>query len=278
MLGDNDIFNSSWRELVFTGKNKEYGAYVNRQKYFRNVNIAIASSVFLFGLAIAAPMIINKIKEAIGEDRSVQTEAQSVKLNTPPPPPPPPPPPADEPPPPKQDVVQYTPPVIAEDNEVTDENALKPPDKPDVVIGSQNIEGRDDGVDYNMLDRVGNDVSNMTGSDDDGGGGPLIYVENMPEFPGGEEKMIEWLQSHVSYPSTARDAGWQGVVYIKITITPTGDVRDVKVERSSGFPVLDEAAKEGVSKMPKWKPGNNGGQAVSVYSTIPVNFNLSGGN
>ncbi len=100
-------------------------------------------------------------------------------------------------------------------------------------------------------------------------------LDSLPAFPGGEDAMISWLQNNIEYPIRAREAGWIGICYLKVTIDSTGKIINVVIDRSSGHKILDDASIAAVKKMPKWTPGYVKGKAVSVYSTIPINYSLT---
>lgn len=121
-------------------------------------------------------------------------------------------------------------------------------------------------------------------------------VEKMPEFPGGMQALMTFLASNVKYPAIAQEAGVQGRVLVKFTISKTGKVKDARVIRgipaiSAPEPVLEsekemyekkaEAAYQintealrVVESMPDWIPGQQKGQAVNVSYTLPINFKL----
>ena len=82
MIG-NDIFDKDWNDLVFEGKNKEYGAYQIRKGRGKNAGVALAVSVSLFVLAILAPAIIAAIKERFKEEVVVKTDAEVVDVQEP---------------------------------------------------------------------------------------------------------------------------------------------------------------------------------------------------
>ena len=101
-----------------------------------------------------------------------------------------------------------------------------------------------------------------------------MFVEQMPEFPGGEEKMIEFVQDNVVYPQQAKDAGVEGRVFVAFIVETDGSLSDVKVLHGIGHG-CDEAAVEVVQLMPKWKPGFHNGEAVRVKSLLPISFQLN---
>ena len=98
-------------------------------------------------------------------------------------------------------------------------------------------------------------------------------VEQMPEFPGGEEAIREFVAKNIQYPQKAIDAGAYGRVFVGFVIEPDGSVSNVTLLRGIGFG-CDEEAMRVVKMMPKWKPGMQKGEAVRVSYMIPINFKL----
>lgn len=104
---------------------------------------------------------------------------------------------------------------------------------------------------------------------------PVIYAvpQEKAEFPGGELALRKWLANEVVYPVTAMNNGISGKVYLQFVVNENGDVSDVKVSKGKD-PLLDEEALRVVRKLPKFKPGKNGGKNVKSYYSIPINFIL----
>ena len=100
-------------------------------------------------------------------------------------------------------------------------------------------------------------------------------VEEMPEFPGGMQAMMEYLAKNIRYPAKAHEANVQGRVITQFTVGKDGAIRDAKVVRSVS-PELDAEALRVISAMPNWKPGKQGGKAVATRFTVPVVFRLTG--
>ena len=100
-------------------------------------------------------------------------------------------------------------------------------------------------------------------------------VEQMPEFPGGPQALMEYLMKNVSYPKSAFDANIQGRVLAQFVVDKEGTVRGAKVIKSVD-PALDNEALRVINSMPKWTPGRQNGKLVNVKYTIPVTFNLQG--
>ncbi len=108
--------------------------------------------------------------------------------------------------------------------------------------------------------------------------GPVFFVvEEMPEYPGGEEALRNYIATAVNYPEVAQKAGVSGRVYVTFVVADDGTVRDAKLARTSGYSILDDEALRVVSEMPEWQPGKQRGQAVNVSFTVPINFQLNDG-
>jgi len=98
-------------------------------------------------------------------------------------------------------------------------------------------------------------------------------VENNPEFPGGDEALMAYLQKNIKYPAIAQDNGIQGRVIIEFVVNRDGSVVDPKVMKSLD-PSCDKEAMRVIKAMPKWKPGRQRGKAVRVKFRVPVLFRL----
>lgn len=99
-------------------------------------------------------------------------------------------------------------------------------------------------------------------------------VEQMPEFPGGLRKLLEYLGSHTTYPESAQKQGLEGRVIISFVVEKDGSIADAKVERSAA-PDLNTEALRVVRAMPLWKPGMHHGDPVRVKFRVPITFRLS---
>lgn len=98
-------------------------------------------------------------------------------------------------------------------------------------------------------------------------------VEDMPEFPGGQEGLLKYLAG-ITYPPIARENDIEGTVYIRFVIDKSGQVTNVEVARGADK-ILNEAALGHVKKMPAWKPGKQRGKPVKVQYVVPIKFRLS---
>lgn len=98
-------------------------------------------------------------------------------------------------------------------------------------------------------------------------------VEQMPEFPGGMDKLMEYLSKNIKYPSIAQENSIQGRVIVEFVVNKDGSIVEPKVMRSVDTS-LDNEAMRVIKSMPKWNPGKQRGKAVRVRYTVPVLFRL----
>ena len=103
----------------------------------------------------------------------------------------------------------------------------------------------------------------------------FTVVEVMPEFPGGQGALLQFLAKSIKYPVIAQQNGIQGRVTCSFVVGKDGVIRNIEVIRGVD-PSLDMEAARVISMMPKWKPGTQKGKEVSVKYTVPVTFRLQG--
>ena len=103
--------------------------------------------------------------------------------------------------------------------------------------------------------------------------GVYVVVEQMPEFPGGDKELYQFIADNLKYPAEAKEKGIKGRVFVNFIVEPDGSVSDIRVLRGIGGG-CDEEAVRVVESMPKFKPGIQNGEAVRVSYTVPVNFKL----
>ncbi|MEC5147173.1 TonB family protein [Chitinophaga sp. 212800010-3] len=276
-MDSSKILKSDFLDILFDGRNKEYGAYDLRRQYDKRVRNAIMGTVSLFVVFFLAYMITQWVKASEGENVKKpviqEIKMEDVKLpddpKTPPPPPPPP-----APPPPVKPSVQFTPPVIKKDNEVPpDEEPPKHEDIKDKAISTKTQEGDPNGVDPGLLED-----SKGTGVVGPPPAPPkeeiFTFVEQPPTFPGGEEALAKYLSKNIHYPRVAQENGISGTVFVQFVVDSEGNIKDVKTVGAAKGGGLEEEAVRVVRTMPKWKPGKQNGRQVSVQFNLPIRFTL----
>lgn len=102
---------------------------------------------------------------------------------------------------------------------------------------------------------------------------PNAPLEEMPQFPGGEEALFKYLQAETQYPQAAFEQRIEGIVYATFVIDKDGTLKETKVLRGIGNG-CDEEALRVVQNMPTWTPGRQNGKNVSVQYNLPVRFSL----
>ena len=101
----------------------------------------------------------------------------------------------------------------------------------------------------------------------------FVEVENTPEFPGGNDALMNFIASNVKYPQVAKENGITGKVFVQFVVSKDGSVKNVTIARGVDK-LLDEEALRVIKSLPNWTPGKNRGVAVNVQFTIPINFQL----
>jgi protein TonB len=264
----NKILNSDYLDILFEGRNKQYGGYELRKKYPDRMRNAALTCIGIVALIVVVPLIVSAIKPK--ESSKPPVVIQTVTLAEPPPvdpKKPPPPPPPSEPPPPVKPTVKFTPPVIKPDEKVKEDE--KPPEQKemkDAAAGIKTEAGDVNGIDPGIVDKPGTGTGVVEAPPP-----PQIfqYVEQMPEF----NDISGYLSKNVRYPEQARSNNVEGRVILKFVVNEDGSVSGITILRGIGSG-CDEEAKRVLAAMPKWKPGKQNGRAVKVYFTLPIVFKL----
>lgn len=277
-----DLYDPKWVEMVFAGKNKEYGAYQLRKGTSgRNIKalliLVIAAALvggFLAWKVIEqkqaeeqqAYMEAMKLAELQQQAKKEEKKKEPVKPKIEP----------------KKEIPvaretqKFTAPVIKKDELVKEENQVKQMDKLDekVAVGTENKEGTKD----RLAEAVRSDIA-VAAPPPPPAPKPEVsnkvfdVVEEMPHFPGGAAALQAFLKSNTKYPVVAQENGVQGRVIVSFVVERDGSITDVRVVRSVD-PSLDREASRVVRSMPRWSPGKQNGSAVRVKYTVPVVFRL----
>ncbi len=256
------ILNADLDDIVFEGRNKNYGAYFLRKNYGRNLLIALFISLGLYIFGFGAPYILTLLKPPAAPP--AKKNITYTELSQPPPidktqPPPPPP---DLPPPPPK-TVKFTPPVIKPDEEVKPEDV--PPPQEELQHVDIAAEPADPNANYSF-----NEPAPPV---EEAKPQVFTFVEQMPAFPGGEAEMMKFIYKNIRYPPAARENGIDGKVVLQFVVDESGSISDIQVLRDIGGGCAEEAIRV-VKLMPPWKPGKQNGNAVKVYFKLPVTFKL----
>ena|SRR5258705_12519709 len=101
----------------------------------------------------------------------------------------------------------------------------------------------------------------------------LTTAQVMPSFPGGEEKLAQFLSTNIKYPKEALDNKVEGTVYVSFVVDETGKITNVQMLKRMAYG-MDQEAMRVVRMMPNWIPGQQDGKPVAVQFTLPVKFSL----
>ena len=277
-----DLYDPKWVDMVFAGKNKEYGAYQLRKGTSgRNIKalLILVIAAALVGGFLAWKVIEQKQAEeqqaymeamelAKLQQQAKKEEKKKEQVK-----------PKIEPKkeiPVARETQKFTAPVIKKDELLKEENQVKQMDKLDdkVAVGSEDKEGVKD----RTVEAVRSEIA-VAAPPPPPAPKPEVatkvfdVVEEMPSFPGGNAALMSYLNSNTKYPVVAQENGVQGRVIISFVVERDGSISDVKVARSVD-PSLDREAQRVVKSMPRWTPGKQNGQTVRVKYTVPVVFRL----
>jgi len=244
-------------DMVFEGRNHEYGAYVLRKKYQKYLLIGFLISFLGISAGVAVPFIkayMNReskvvlVKETVAEMQSVRQEEDI------PPPPPPPPPPAE-----MEQQVKYQAPVVVDSaredvqlaivEDVMETTSNEPvPENIEVVVEEEPVIVEEEPA--------------------------FVFVEEQATFQGGDVGTFrEWVQKNLVYPPVAVENGIFGRVTVQFAVNSRGEVVDVKILRGVD-PSLDKETIRVIQSSPKWGAAKQGGRAVKQQFVIPVIFML----
>jgi len=269
MAKDINLNDAEWCDLVFEGRNQGYGAFTMRQTSSkRHLNAFLIGAGFVCLIAFL-PTLISTVqrltRREVMTEKTVmsnlskledQLKEENIKRATEVPPPPP-----------LKTTVRFTAPVITDEPIEADEEmkTMEELSTTKATISVANIQGTDDEKGVDIADLKDHQVV----IEDK----PVYGVEQMPQFPGGDEELMKFVRDNLRYPQIASEAGVEGRVTIRFVVNRNGDVTDVTIIRGLD-PSCDKEAVRVVKLMPRWIPGRQNGRNVPVYYTLPVVYKL----
>ena len=280
-----DLTSKEWCDLVFDGRNKEYGAYTLRMETKpRHLKAFILTIIGALCIGAVGVIYMSAVKY-IEEQRLLdQAQQDAVVIDT-----------SAEEDQAEEDVqeryeepevealpeeilntVKVTELLIAEDEEVRSEDEIKTQDElkeTQTAFGQTDFDKGTD--DRNVTREHKNEVIVEEKKPEPVKEEVFKAVEQMPTFPGGDAELMKWLRDHIQYPTVAMENNIQGRVVVQFVVTKTGKVGEVKVVRSVDRD-LDKEAIRVCKSLPDFIPGRMNGQAVNVWYTLPVQFKLQG--
>ena len=271
-----DLVSLEWTDLVFEGRNQNYGAYqlrteTSKRNLWSIIFVVLLAILLYLGLTlenmveahrtventqmVEVTNLRDKNKEAKVERKEeikLEPERTLEKVNS---------------------SIKFTAPVIKKDNLVNEEEEIKLDEieKSNKAIGAFTVEGNDE-VGGEVL-KVKEEIAQPEPPKHEEDNKVFEVVEQMPSFPGGYAALMQWLGSNMKYPTIAAENNVQGRVIVQFVVEKDGSITDVHVAKSVD-PSLDKEASRVVKAMPKWIPGKQNSSPVRVRFTVPVTFKL----
>jgi protein TonB len=268
----NKILNADILDVIFEGRNKDYGAYNLRKTYNQRILKALIITASIAVLALLGSLLAKAFKSknsnVVQHEITLQDIKEEEKKQDIPPPPPPKPP-----PPPQVEMAKFTPPKIVKDEEVKEviqENKELEEKKIDV----QNQEGvKDDQIATPTQIDEGKQVIEEKKEDDENKIFEKVEVE--AAFPGGESAWKKFLERNLRADVATENGAPAGsyTVWVQFVVDKEGNVSDVKALTSHGYGMEDEAVRV-IKKGPQWKPAIQNGRQVKAYRKQPITFQI----
>ena len=101
----------------------------------------------------------------------------------------------------------------------------------------------------------------------------LRKVDIMPEYPGGQIALNQFITTNIAWPKASNDAVKEGTVYVTFIVEKDGSITQIKANKGIGES-FEKEAENVVKKMTKWTPGKQAGVAVRVMLSLPIEFKL----
>lgn len=270
----NKILSADVLDIIFDGKNKDYGAYELRKTYNRRITRALIITASVALLALLASILSSTLKEKGDKkvkmnEMTIQDVKQEEKKEIPPPPPPPPP--KQEPP--KVEMKQFTPPVIKKDEEVE----KPPPPQEELkeakidVVSQEGI--KDEGIAAPVDIDQGKQIVVEKKEDDENKIFDKVEIE--ASFPGGDSKWRQYLERNAN-GQVATDNGAPEGTYttvVQFVVDKEGNISDVRALTNHGYGMEEEAIRV-IKKGPKWSPAVQNGRQVKAYRKQPITFRV----
>lgn len=261
-MTSNEILKADMLDILFDNRNKQYGAYALRKTYNSRLGIALA-------ICLSLAMLLFIVLPQTNSSKNFQNkDIGTVIVKT-----------IEFPPQPKQ----ILPPPVTRTTEqvfkqkqftnlvIVDKTTVDPP--PDVreleasLISNRNINGQ---VANNIVPVINETIPVVTEKEEQKNVTREGLVQREPEFPGGQQAWLNFLQKYLIAPEEL-EPGEKKMVSIRFSVSEEGVVNNFQVIQSAGASYDNEVIRV-LRKMPKWKPAIQNGQPVARAFTQPVTF------
>ncbi|MFV0538402.1 MAG: energy transducer TonB [Dysgonomonas sp.] len=272
-----NLNSTEWCDIIFEGKNKEYGAFALRQSSWKRHLIAFGLIVLFTAFVAALPAIISTVQAATRNAENIDEVYATTNVEV-------------ELPQEKEEILEpkmpepprfapmtkFVPPTITTDDQASDPSEMTTMDEAansTGFIGKFHVDAsNDNGTAFKETVTQIMDDGKGKGRDE-----PTIYnvgtIQVNPQFPGGEAEMYAFIKKNLNYPVVDQEMGNQGRVTIRFVVNKTGEISNVQLVKGVS-PGCDKEALRVIKSMPKWIPGRQNGEPVNVYFIIPVVFRL----
>lgn len=273
-----NLNSSEWCDIIFEGKNKEYGAYEMRQTSTKRHIMALICVTAFTALVALIPQFIKAVSvekadllggidgpiELTNITEPDKPKEEEIRVEQPMAPPPPA----------MVAAEKFTPPVITDASEVNEENQMKSQEELREARGIISTVTHVSDITTGGVDpgEVLKEHRNITGESGTGTG-PIDFAEVMPQFPGGRSELMKYLSNNIKYPAVAVENNIQGRVIVKFVVAKDGSISNIQVIKGID-PSCDREAIRVVKSMPNWIPGMQNGNKVAVYFNLPILFQL----
>jgi protein TonB len=245
-------------DLAFAGRNKDYGAYRLRKRYFRYLAFAFIAGTILAVFLVAVPEIYYYLEPVPLIDDDFLYEAEYTVMSVVP----------DEElnalaqayskPEEQQTIPVVTDSVVPETKKQEEEIKPEPPVNPE-----------------QKPDSTSQQNGNGSGSGEGVETGVSVIADVRPQFPGGDESRLKFLRQNIQYPEEAIRKKIQGVVMTSFIIERDGSVSNIRVISGIGGG-CDEEAIRVIRQMPRWEPARRNGKVVRIILKMPILFRIPG--
>lgn len=259
---------SNFNDILFEGRNKDYGAYALKKIYNKYVSLSTAGAIIIFSLIASYPFItafiisenngtnkgenvkvitLENVMTHIPADKNNQQIPKTVLPKTP--------------------SVKFLIPEVTPDEFASNEVIPTQKELSGKNPGNETVEGNTNGTDQVV------EIIEITKPEDKPVEKIYTWLEEMPKYPGGDIELMKFFSENIVYPEIAKRAGVEGKVILSFVVNKDGKISDIQVLKSIGAG-CDEEAVRVLKIMPGWIPGKQNSNPVLTRINIPVVFKL----
>jgi len=255
-----------YEDILFFNKNKEYGAYILRSAYRKNLTCALLTAITIFTGAVSYPLFTKNAKHETNSGRitdriivlnDINPDAEKNRV------------PDVEPLTSLKPIIKFLPPKVTQDEKVRPAETIPTQDEiKKANIGTINQNGTDTSPEISeIIIPIEKEAPPETKEN------LFTWVEEMPRYKGDESEIYKFFAENIKYPEIAKRAGVEGRVTLSFIVSKDGSINNISVLKGIGAG-CDEEAVRVLGMMGKWSPGRQNGNPVRVAISIPIMFKL----